>query len=80
MANYEIASDDLYRICNALNTHAKELESDAKASRRKGHTFQQIEVVEQEVNALRDLSRRLIDEKNTDDLNDFNYVGSRHHY
>lgn len=80
MTSYEIAADDLHRICNALNTQANDFERDAKARRSKGYTFQQIAVVEQEAAALRELSKRLIDDKNDADLNDFNYVGSRHHY
>jgi hypothetical protein len=60
---HDINTTDLYRICNALNTQANDLEKDAKSRRAKGHTFQQIDVVEAEAKALRDLSKRLITEK-----------------
>lgn len=56
----QITTDEIYTICNALNSHANELERDAQKRRRQGHTFQQIEVVEEEVRRLRDLSARLI--------------------
>lgn len=60
---FELTTEDLYRICNALNSHAGDLEKNAKKSRAQGHTWQQIEVVEEEVRALRALSKRLIEEK-----------------
>lgn len=75
-----LSTDDVYRICNALNAQANDLERDAKRRRAKGHTFQQIEVVEQEIKDLRELSNRLIRDKNEEDLDDFNYVGGRAHY
>lgn len=59
----QITTDELYAICNALNSHANELERDAKRAREKGHAYGQIAVVEQEVRRLRALTARLIDEK-----------------
>lgn len=61
--NITITKDELYEICNALNTHAADLERTAKADRRKAHTYQQIGVIEEAVRNLRALSRRLIEEK-----------------
>jgi hypothetical protein len=59
-----LSSDEVYTICNALNAQANNLERDAKRDRAKGFTFGQIAVVEHEVKTLRELSQRLIDEKN----------------
>lgn len=75
-----LSTDEVYDICNALNAEAQRLEADAKRSRTKGHTFNQVGVVEVQAEKLRTLVRRLLNEKNEEDLNDFNYVGSRHHY
>lgn len=75
-----VTTDELYEICNALNSVAADLERDAKRSNAKGHTLRQIGVVEESARQLRALSKRLIDEKNAADLDDWNYVGSRHHY
>lgn len=75
-----LSADEVHDICNALNAEAQRLERDAKRSRAKGHTFNQIGVVEVEAEKLRALVQRLLKEKDEEDLNDFNYVGSRHHY
>ncbi len=58
---------ELNEICNALNSHAHELQRDAKKSRAKGHTYSQIEVVEHSAKTLLALSLRLIEERNADD-------------
>ena len=60
---FDLTTEDLYRICNALNTHAHDLDKDARADRRRGYTFQQTAVVTEEAQALRALSRKLVERK-----------------
>jgi hypothetical protein len=63
MAMYNLTDEEIYMICNALNESAADLEKLAKAQRNKGHTYQQITVLEQCAKTERSLTKKLLDMK-----------------